>query len=85
MASGELLPECPHMDQERKGDEKETLKDVEGGGMLAGAQQTCPILIMGHGPLTAGKHHDYLNQDKLRVQFTHLNTLCRQQTSIKRY
>lgn len=65
--------------------EMETLKGVEGAGMLAGAQQTCPILIMGHGPLTAGKHHDYLNQDKLRVQFTHLNTLCRQQTSIKCY
>lgn len=85
MASGEHLPECPHMDQECEGDEKETLKGVEGAGMLAGAQQACPILIMGHGPLTAGKHHDYLNQDKLRVQFTHLNTLCRQQTSIKCY
>lgn len=41
---------------------------------------TCPVLIVGHGPLTAGKHHDYLNQDELRL---HLNTWCRQQTSIK--
>lgn len=75
MASGQRLPECPHMGLECKGDEKGTLKSVEGGGMLAGAQQTCPILMMAHGPLTAGKHRDCLNQDKLRVQFTHLNTL----------
>lgn len=27
---------------------KETLEGVEGGGMLTGAQQTCPILT--HGP-----------------------------------
>lgn len=34
--------------------------------MLVGSQQTCPVLIMTHGPLTAGKHRDYLNQDKLK-------------------
>lgn len=60
-----------------------TLEGVEGGGMLARAQQTCSILMMGHGPLTAGKHRDYLNQDKCRVQFTRLNTLCRKQRCLK--
>lgn len=82
MESVEHLPECPHMDQERKGDGMEL---VEGGGMLAEAQQTCPILMMDHGPLTARKQRDYLNQDNLGVQFTHLNTLCRKQMSVKCY
>lgn len=82
MASDEHLPECPHEDYECEG---EALEGVEGGGMLAGAQQTCPVpslRLMGHGPLTAGKHHDCLNQDKPRVQFTHLNTSGRPQMSL---
>lgn len=61
----------------------EPVEGVEGGGMLAGAQQTCPILMVAHGPLTARKQRDYLNRDNLRVQFTQLNTLCRKQTSLK--
>lgn len=30
-----------------KGDEREAAEGVEGGGMLAGDQQTCPILTYG--------------------------------------
>lgn len=46
------------------------VEGVEGGGMLAEARQTCPILMMDHGPLTAGKQRDYLNRDNRGVQFT---------------
>lgn len=34
-----------------------------------------PSRLMGYGPVAAGKHHDCLNRDEPRVQFTHLNTL----------
>lgn len=63
----------------------EPVEGVEGGGMLAEVQQTCPILMTDHGPLTARKQRDYLNRDNLGVQFTHLNTLRRKQTSVKCY
>lgn len=64
---------------------KEMMELVEGGGMPAEAQQTSPILMMEHGPLTARKQRDYLNQDNLAVQFTHLNTSCGKQTAVKCY
>lgn len=73
------------MDEEREGDDMGLVEGVEGGGMLAEVQQTCPILMMDHGPLTARKQRDCLNQDNLRVQFTHLNTFCGTQTSVKCY
>lgn len=63
----------------------ELVEGVEGGGMPAEAQQTSPILMMEHGPLAARKQRDYLNQDNLAVQFTHLNTSCRKQTAVKCY
>lgn len=39
-----------------------------------GLSRHAPSWLRDHGPLKAGKHHDCLNQDKPRVQFTHLNT-----------
>lgn len=47
-----------------------------------GISRHAPSWLMGHGPPTAGKHHDCLNQDKPRVQFIHLNTSVRQRTSL---
>lgn len=38
MALVEHLPECPHMEWERKGDDVELVEGVEGGGMPAEAQ-----------------------------------------------
>lgn len=85
MASVERLPECPHVEWERQGDDVELVEGVEGGGMPAEARQTSPVLMMEHGPLTARKQRDYLNQDNLAVQLTHLNTSCGKQTAAKCY